>query len=138
MRFQVSCDRSPSIPLTIQTSPFQVQIAARLPSLKKSKPPKRIQVCQGLAASGGGDDFIDGERAVARAERCRVSREADSNARAPRRVKVLYRAAVLDASRFALLNRDFAGDQLSGADCWDAEKRGCLVAIELSANGRDR
>src|SRR5690349_15170052 len=54
MRFQVSCDKLPSMPLTIQTSPFHVQIAARWPSLKKSNPPKRIQVCHGFGASGGG------------------------------------------------------------------------------------
>src|SRR4026208_1902513 len=54
MRFHVSCVRSPSMPLTIQTSPFHVQIAALWPSLKKSKPPNRIHVCHGFAASGGG------------------------------------------------------------------------------------
>src|ERR1044072_7059837 len=42
------------MPLTIHTSPFQVQMAARCPPLKKSKPPKRIQVCHGFSASGGG------------------------------------------------------------------------------------
>src|SRR5215213_3278994 len=38
------------MPETTQTSPLQVQRAADLPPLKKSKPPKRSQLFQGFSA----------------------------------------------------------------------------------------
>ena len=46
--FSFPLPKSSPSPLTSQTSPFQVETAARLPSLKKSKPDKRIQECHEL------------------------------------------------------------------------------------------
>ena len=46
--FKVPLPRLSPNPVTNQTSPFQVDTAARLPSLKKSNPERRIQEFQGV------------------------------------------------------------------------------------------